>query len=130
MRGYTCSTCYLVTILLPCGYRGYTWRLHKADVMMLTSWAAYTYDIALPLEASAAPAASAHAPGAHHAHHHAAAHLAERLALARFWWERAHLNGWGYGRSLLNGGVYPSRHRCLQARRHVLYALHTLQNCL
>ena len=87
----------------------------QADVMMLTSWAAYTSDIGEPIEASAAAAPAAHQP--HHAKDggHAAAHLAGRLSLARLWWERAHLNGWGYGRSLLNGGASPSRHRCVQA---------------
>ena len=83
--------------------------------MMLTSWAAYTSDIGEPIEASAAAAPAAHQP--HHAKDggHVAAHLAGRLSLARLWWERAHLNGWGYGRSLLNGGASPSRHRCVQA---------------
>ena len=79
--------------------------------MMLTSTAAYASDIASPIEASANPTKSVDAGDSPHAH--------GRFALARLWWEIAHLNGWGYGRSMLNGGQYPSGHRCMQVRVHL-----------
>eukprot|EP00966_Prymnesium_polylepis_P313341 7240443-Prymnesium_polylepis.1 len=74
--------------------------------MMLTSFAAYSSDIAAPIEASANNPTKSAAGGVLHAH--------DPFALARLWWEVAHLNGWGYGRSMLNGGQYPSGHRCTQ----------------
>jgi len=99
----------------------------QADVLMLTSFAAYSSDIAGPLEASsrASKELSARLVALSNlsrqlatknvAHRRSSVRsVYKHLDLARFWWERAHLNGWGYGRSMLNEGLFPSKHRCSQ----------------
>ena len=127
----------------------------QADVLMLTSFGAYSTDIAIPLQLSAGrpgaadvnPYVAKRASSPHAAHrpgrdvgerselssgslrdsrrvdgatgeaaiHQAAIQSATQSATqsTRFWWERAHLNGWGYGRNVLNQGVWPSMHRCM-----------------
>lgn len=102
---------------------------------MLTSFSAYASDIASPLEQSALPPPPS-------MHHHRLNHpprmprgvapspfscigagvragverAKHELTLSRVWWERANLNGWGYGRSMLNEHRQPTNQRCVQAR--------------
>ena len=96
---------------------------------MLTSFGAYESDIAVPLELSAGRDAellnsplAATDPLGHPARGSrrvlsmtkAAEGRLTRLERARLWWERANLNSWGYGRNVLNGGIAPSMHRCME----------------
>jgi hypothetical protein len=98
---------------------GRTWGVLQSDVLMLLSWGALTSDIALPIEASAHIAASSvtedatDEPATDGPATDGPASTSSRLRLARILWDRAHLNGWGYGRTIANGHRPPNYDQCL-----------------
>ena len=103
----------------------------QADILLLTSWSTYRAGVIAPLQASAkawtwartssslgSTAASSPTSSVSPRASHAA--RTSQLAVARVLWERAHLNGWGYGQSVHDEGpptMEPCMHACFWSAR-------------
>ena len=88
----------------------------QGDLVFLTSWSAYESSIALPLEVSGRVARRR--SSLEHLEADTASRDAreqEALATRRTLFDRAMLNGWGYGRSMSDAEAAPAVQRCLDA---------------